>query len=116
MCNIGREEIIRRRNVGVVGVGLTFILLAILIMIGVSPWWRLFIFFPAALAAAGFLQARFHFCAGFARTGIYNFGPIGENRPVPDETSKAKDRKKGNQITLYSALIGIIVALICVAL
>ncbi len=115
-CNIGREEITRRRNVGWVGVGLTFILLAILIMIGAGRWWRLFVFVPAALSASGFLQARMHFCAGFARIGIYNFGSIGEKHNVPDVSSKAKDRKRGNQISLYAALIGIVTAVICVIL
>lgn len=35
---------------------------------------------------------------------------------VTDEESRAKDRRKGNQINLYSALIGAVVAIISVAI
>ncbi len=100
-------------NVGWLGLAMTFILLAILWGAGVNPWWRLFVFFPATLSASGFIQARLHFCAGFARLGIYNFGSIGHKISVPDDVSKTKDKRRGNQITMYSVLIGIAVALVC---
>jgi len=103
-------------NVGWLGLAVTFILLAILLVAGAKPWWRLLVFFPATLSASGFIQARLHFCSGFARLGIYNFGSIGHKNPVPDDASKAKDRRRGNQITMYAVLIGIVVAIVCVFL
>jgi hypothetical protein len=115
-CNIGREEIARRRNFGLASLIVLILLLGGLILAGVNPIWRLFVFIPAASVASGFLQAHFHFCSGFARIGAYNFGRPGEKHEVGDETSKTKDRKKGNQITLYSVIFGAIVALAAVFL
>ena len=110
-CNIGREEVRRRRNFGLAALVVLGLLLGGLIAAGVKPLWRLLLFFPAASAASGLLQAYFHFCSGFARVGIYNFGGPGEKHEVKDEASKAKDRKKGNRITLYAVIFGAIVAL-----
>lgn len=116
VCNIGPEEIARRRRLGWNGLMVAVALFAFLFWTGVSPLWRLFIFFPAMLSASGFLQAYFHFCSGFARRGIFNFGPLGQSQNVSDDAAKAKDRKKGNQIALYAMLVGVIVAVIAALL
>ena len=114
VCNIGPEEISRRRNLGWVAFGITIALLIVLWWIGVNPWWRLFIFLPAMISASGFLQAHFGFCSGFARAGVFNFGSLGQTQKTTDEFSKVKDKKKGNQITLYAIIIGIIVTIIAI--
>jgi hypothetical protein len=116
VCNIGPEEIARRRNLGWVSLAIVFVVLLALILTRVNPWWRLFVFFPATTSASGFLQAYFHFCAGFARIGVFNFGHIGETHKVDDEYSKKKDKKKGNQITLYAVLIGGVTVIIALVL
>jgi hypothetical protein len=114
VCNIGPEEIARRRNTGWVGLAVAVILAVILIATGVNPLWRAFVFFPAMLSASGFLQAYFGFCTGFARRGIFNFGAPGSVQQVTDATSKQKDRKKGNQLTLWAFVIAIVVTIVCV--
>jgi len=114
VCNIGPAEIARRRNFGWAAFAVAVILLAALLWSGVNPWWRLLVFFPATAAASGFLQAYFKFCSGFARKGIFNFGSLGQTNTIADEASKSKDKKKGNQITLYAAIIGAVVAIACV--
>jgi hypothetical protein len=116
VCNIGPEEIARRRNLGWVSLAIVFVLLLALVLAGVNPWWRLFVFFPAAMSATGFLQAYFHFCTGFAHIGVFNFGPVGERHKVDDEFSKKKDKRKGNQITLYAVLIGGVTVIIALLL
>ncbi|MPZ52537.1 MAG: hypothetical protein GEU79_07365 [Acidimicrobiia bacterium] len=112
VCNIGPEEIARRRNAGWVGLAVTVVAFAILVWTDVNPWWRLLLFLPAALSASGFLQGHFRFCAGFSRAGVFNFGPVGQTHEVTDDESKAQDRRRGNQISLYSAIIGVVVATI----
>jgi len=114
VCNIGPEEIARRRRVGWVGLIVAILLFVALYGADVNPWWRLFIFFPAMFSASGFLQAYFHFCSGFARRGIFNFGAVGKTENVTDGASKALDRRKGSQIASYAALIGAVVAILCV--
>lgn len=112
VCNIGPQEIARRRNFGWGALVTTVVLLLILVWTGVGPWWRLFVFFPATMSASGFLQAYFHFCSGFAQRGVYNFGQLGQTVKIEDASSKAKDKRKGSQIMLYSALIGIVAAVL----
>jgi hypothetical protein len=112
VCNIGQEETARRRNLGWVALAITLLLLLVLILTGVNPWWRLFVFFPAAMSASGFLQAYFHFCFGFARIGVFNFGSAGQRHIVPDEFSKTRDKGRGSQLTLYAALIAAVIAII----
>ena len=114
VCNIGSQEINRRRRIGWIGLAVVLFLFIILTLFNVHPWWRLLIFFPATLSASGFLQAHFHFCAGFARKGVFNFGEIGKTQEVTDESANAKDKQKGNKIALYAVSIGAIVAFICV--
>ena len=116
VCNIGSQEIARRRNLGWVFLAISVALLLALVLTGVEPGWRSFVFFPAAMSASGFLQTHFHFCSGFARIGAYNFDSIGQMREVDDELSKKKDKKKGNQITFYAVLIAGVTAIIAVAL
>ncbi|MEJ0021849.1 MAG: hypothetical protein WDN47_04750 [Candidatus Doudnabacteria bacterium] len=112
VCNIGPAEIARRRNLGWVSLAIVVILLAALIWFKVNPWWRLFVFLPATMSASGFLQAYFHFCSGFARRGLFNFGPAGQTQAITDDASKAMDKQKGSRITLYAALIGLTVAIV----
>jgi hypothetical protein len=115
VCNIGPQEIARRQNLGWVGLVIAVVLFAVLVWVGLSPWWRLFIFFPATLSASGFLQAYFHFCSGFARQGVFNLGRLGQTSKVVDTLSSVKDRRRGNQIMFYSVLIGAVIAVISLA-
>ncbi len=115
-CNIGPDEIARRRSVGWFSLAVTVVLFGALELSGINQWWRIFIFFPASLSASGFIQAHFHFCSGFARAGIFNFGALGELHKVDDDASRAMDRQKGYRIILYSVSIGGIAALVAALL
>jgi divalent metal cation (Fe/Co/Zn/Cd) transporter len=109
VCNIGPDEIKRRRSVGWIGLVVTVIAAALLFYYGVNPWWRLVLVLPATLSVSGFLQAYFGFCTGFAMKGVYNFDKLGAEQHITDAASKAKDKKKGNSIMMYSVIVGIIV-------
>jgi hypothetical protein len=113
-CNIGEEEIARRRAFGWGALVVTVLAMVGLRTSRANRWWRVLLFFPAAASAAGFLQAKMRFCSGFSRLGVYNFGPTGETHEVVDPEDRAKDRSRGNQIGLYSALIGAATAAIAV--
>ena len=116
VCNIGPEEIARRRRAGHIGALVTVGLLIGLIALGVPPIFRLVLFVPAMLSASGYLQARLKFCAGFGRLGVYNFGRVGPMSPVIDDASRSADRRRSNQIGLAAALIGAVVAVVAVLL
>jgi hypothetical protein len=114
VCNIGHEEIARRRVLGWSALAVTLVLLVIRSTTGIDRWWGMLVFFPASISAAGFLQARFHFCVGFARSGVFNFSSPGTTHHVPDEYSRARDRKRSVQVIFYSAAIGAASAIACV--
>lgn len=112
VCNIGKAEIQRRRQSGWIGTIVTVVLWAAFFLFRVPAPWRLFLFLPASMGAVGFFQAGLHFCAGFAMSGVFNFGPeVGKTDTVEQAEFRRKDRQKAGLIALYSALVGIAVAL-----
>jgi hypothetical protein len=114
VCNIGVAEVTRRRNAGWVGLAITVVAFVVLLWTDVNQRWGLLLFLPAMVSASGFLQAHFRFCAGFSRAGVFNFGAVGETNAVSDEDARAKDRRRGSQISLYAAMTGAIVAVVAV--
>ena len=65
------------------------------------------------LASSGFLQAYFHFCAGFGIKGVYNLvKSVGDTDTVTQAEFRKKDKQKALQIFSMSALIGIIVSVL----
>ena len=80
VCNIGPAEIARRRRSGHVGVLASVVLLVLLVAIDAPPLARLLVALPAAGAASGYLQAWFHFCAGFGSRGRLQLRAAWPNR------------------------------------
>jgi hypothetical protein len=107
-CNIGAAEIALRRWVGHAGLIATAVLAA-------SRAWRLTLALPAAVAAAGYLQAQLRFCANFGFRGVYNFGRVGHIDRVADQ-HRARDRRRALGIAAASAGIGLAVALLAMLL
>jgi hypothetical protein len=113
-CNIGPAEIARRRMAGHVGTVATLVLLGILLWTDAPSWVRLLLFLPAAVAASGYLQAAFRFCADYGWRGVFNFGEAGHDRTtaVADPEARGADRRKAAMIGLGSGAIGLVVALV----
>jgi hypothetical protein len=109
-CNIGPEEIARRRLSGHVALIASVALFAVLVAVHAPAWTRLFLFITAGGSATGYLQAALHFCAGFGSRGVYNFGPLGSEIEVAGAEARARDRRRSIEIGLASALIGVVVA------
>jgi hypothetical protein len=116
VCNIGPEEIGRRRRAGHVGLVASVVLLVVLLAIGAPHLVRLLVALPAAVAASGYLQAWLRFCAGFGSRGVFNFGQLGRTDQVPDEDSRSRDRSRARQIFLASLVTGAVVGVAAVLL
>ena len=112
VCNIGPEEIKKRKQAGWIGLVATVLLWAVFIWFDVAVPWRLLLFFPAMMSATGFLQAYMHFCAYFGFASLFNFGDVGKTDSVSQAEFRAKDRRRAWQIVIYSILIGLAVALV----
>jgi hypothetical protein len=116
VCNIGSAEIGRRRMAGHLGLAVSAAVFAALVLVGAPHWMRLILFLPAGASASGYLQAWFHFCAGFGSRGVFNFGPLGTVQEVADPEAKARDRARSMQIGIGSLAIGAAVAVLAALL
>jgi hypothetical protein len=111
VCNIGPAEIRKRMQGGWLGLAVTVVAWAVFLIFRVPAPWRLLLFFPAAIGATGFFQAALHFCAGFGMRGVFNFGAeVGKTETVEQAEFRRKDRRKSQQISLYSVLVGAAIA------
>jgi len=114
VCNIGPDEITRRRRSGHIGAIATIVTLAILLAVNAPPPARFLVAIPAAAAAAGYLQAFFRFCIAFGSAGVFNFGRRGTLEHVADPAARARDRLRVIQLSLAVTLIAVAVGLLAV--
>jgi hypothetical protein len=118
-CNIGPAEIARRRRTGHVGLAVTVALLAVLLWLDAPTWTRLILVVPAAVGAAGYLQAHFRFCADYGWRGVFNVGERaghGRTTAVADAAARRADRRRAMLISAGSGVIGLAVTLLALAL
>lgn len=100
-----------RNRAGWLGLAVLVVAWALFIILRLGAGWRIFLFLPAALAASGFLQGAFHFCANFGMRGVFNLGPsVGTTESVDQAEHRTKDRAKALQIMGLSFLGGGVVA------
>ncbi len=111
-CNIGREEIIRRRNGAIFSAILTVIVVCILLLTHADKLWRLVIFLPLTALAVSIQQWYFKFCVNFGMRGIYNFKELGNTTTVEDRKMKREDRAKAGKMILAAVVFGLVFTLI----
>ena len=116
VCNIGKEEANKRKQVGIAGLILTVIAYFLFVYFDVSKEIRFLIFIPAAVSAIGLLQARMRFCVYYGLAEIFNFDSLGISSKVENNEFVKKDKKRARQIIYYSILIGIVIGLIAVVI
>ena len=108
-CNIGPEEITRRKRAAVAGLAATLFLGAALLALGapsgLGP--RLLIALPLTGAAIGWIQARRRFCMAYGLAGTFNLGKIGEMSRVSDQAALAADRRTALIIAAQGLAIGV---------
>ena len=114
-CNIGPEEISRRRRSAIVLTVVTALVAASLVAVHAAPPAMLLIWPLATAAAVTWLQVVHRFCVAFGALGLQNFGRLGEEIHV-DAGQRAADRRRALQLILEGSLIGLVVALLVVAI
>jgi hypothetical protein len=98
-CNIGKEEIRRRKSVALLG-AIATILGAISIINkyqSASP--RLWLFIPAMVFATGWIQSKKKFCLAYGYMGVFNFGKAGAAQKV-----RSKEERDADRATAFSIL------------
>jgi hypothetical protein len=116
VCNIGPEEITRRRRSGIFGVAIAAIVAIGLLVVGASPWWRVLLFPALAGGIVSLEQARRHFCAGFGLAGLRNFGTRDQRETVTDAAALATDRRASLTMFAYCSAIAAVITLAFVLL
>ncbi|MHB1171769.1 MAG: hypothetical protein ACYCZY_04605 [Lacisediminihabitans sp.] len=117
VCNMGKAETRRRRTRGLVALGVTVVALVLFLVLPIPVPWRLLVFIPAAGAAAGLLQARLHFCAGFALRGVFNLGDDAHKTDTVEQAGyRRADQRKAVLIIVLSVVMGAAVAVLSLLL
>ena len=114
-CNIGPDEIARRRRSSIVFTVVAVLVAAALVGGHVPTVGRLLLFPFAAGAAVNWLQVVHRFCVAFGALGIENLGRLGEQRGVAPGQAAA-DRRRALQLVLEGSLIGAVATLGVVAI
>lgn len=116
VCNIGKEETNKRKQVGIAGLILTILTYSLFVYFEVAKGVRFLIFIPAAISAIGFIQARIHFCVYYGLAEIFNFDLLGKSSKVENDESVKKDKKRARSIIYSAVLIGIVISLIAIVI
>lgn len=111
-CNIGHEEIRRRKKATVFSIVLTITVIVLLFMLDANKTWRLILFIPATSLGVSFQQWYFKFCVAFGIKGVFNFGDIGKTFSIDQKENYRKDRIKAWQMIISGMVFGLILALI----
>jgi hypothetical protein len=114
-CNIGPDEIARRRRSAITAAIATAIVAVAMIVLNVPAPARLVLWPLAAAAAVTWLQVVHRFCVAFGALGLQNFGPLGEESHV-DPGLLAADRRRALQLILEGALVGLVVTIAVIAI
>ena len=114
-CNIGPDEIAKRRQSAIVATVFTVVAALLLIALDVPTPARLLIWPVAAGAAISWLQVVRRFCVAFGALGLENFGRLGRQSSV-DPRIRAADRRVALRMILEGLLIGLVVALVVLAI
>ena len=112
MCNIGKEEVNRRRSGAVFTAVLSAIIIAILLYTHTDKLWRFLAFLPLAAFGVNVQQWSNKFCVGFGMKGIYNFKELGESIPVEQMEMLKADRAKAIKMIVIGLLFGLVATVI----
>ena len=113
-CNIGADEIARRRKAAVAGLVASIGLAVALIAFGSAPgdFARLLVALPLTGAAIGWIQARRRFCMAYGLAGTFNLEKIGNMSRVVDSAALAADRRTALIIAAQGLAVGLLGAIL----
>lgn len=106
----GRKQRVRFGSMSLV---VSVVLLVVLVALRAAWYWRLLLFFPATMAAVGFLQARRNTCIARAAEGTFEHDDFSKTKAPDDEV--AASRAVASGIRRDMVLVGLVGAAIGVA-
>jgi hypothetical protein len=115
-CNIGPQEIARRRQSGLLAIAFTVVVAVALLLIDATPILRAAIFPSLAGGLIALEQGRRRFCVAYAAAGVRNFGPLGTPQAVADAGDRSSDRRAALWLVGYTSAIALAITVAFVAL
>jgi hypothetical protein len=100
---------------GHLGLAAFVIVLAILLATGANRFIRIILFLALFMSAIGYLQAKNHFCVGYAGSGLEN-ATVGSNKAskITNKSALSADKQKSRQMYIQAGLIALIVTILAV--
>jgi len=111
VCNIGPDEIARRRRAAVATAVLAVVVAGGVLLTDLPQLARLVVFPFAAAAGVSWLQVVRGFCVAFGAAGVLTFGALGSTQNVADAQARAADRRTALRMTLEGGAYGLLVTL-----
>ncbi len=109
VCNIGKNEIIKRYALGGFGVAAAIAIISLYVTFSLPRLVLLVCFIPLFLGFEGIYQGYFKFCAGFAARRIYDLtGSGGKRGVVRNSDAHREDMRKAMSINFYSLITALL--------
>jgi membrane protease YdiL (CAAX protease family) len=114
-CNIGPDEVARRRRTAITTTILFVIVATVTILLDIAPLARLLIWPLAAAVGVTWLQVTSRFCVAFGALGFEIFGRLGRQVRV-DGKQRGLDRRRAFLLIVEGAVIGLALTLAIIPL
>lgn len=114
IANISTSQRLRRLRFGVVSLAVGLVVLAGLIMLGASRWWRLALFPIMAGASTGYFQWHDKTCVALAARNTRHIGDHEEAIDNGDELAQVK--RQARRVQIKSLAVGLALTLVTLAL
>jgi hypothetical protein len=114
-CNIGADEIRRRRWMAVALTIASVLAAVALLALGAPHVLRILVWPLTAAAGVTWLQVLRRFCVRFGLAGLENFGAMGQERRVAG-SQLAADQRRAMQLIAEGVVAGLLVAVALVNL
>jgi hypothetical protein len=112
-CNIGPEEIKRRKNSALFSAVLALFWAGLLLILHADPLWFLTLFLPLASLGISFQQWTNKFCVNFGMRGVYNFKQLGTVTRIEESSMRKADRQKAARMILIGIVFGLVLTVLC---
>jgi len=109
VCNINRAEIAYRRKAGYAGLAIAIALLAVMLLLSLSRWYRLILFLPILIAAVGYLQVKNKFCVSYGASGLQNADDGSAKAQEVSAADKLKDKAKAQGMNRQAIIVSVVV-------
>jgi hypothetical protein len=112
VCNIGKEEVKKRRQAAIFAAILSFIVISALLFTHANKLWRFLAFVPLASFGISVQQWSSKFCVNFGMRGVFNFKDMGEFTSVEQQEMIKADRAKATKMIVMGLLGGLVATII----